>query len=339
MSGRNIVRLVQLVPGASEGQTNSLASGTRPDDRRQTSAVSINGSLDNQNNQLIDGIDNNERAIGTVVRQAVDRRDRRSEGPDQHVHRRGRPHRRRRRQHHHQGGQQRLPRSAFEFARNDKFDERNYFATNVDRSRSSTQNQYGGSLGGPMSHNKTFFFADYERLQRHAGRDHGGHRADGEDARRRLLRAARRRSTIRRCRRACRFRATSSRQLALIADRAELHGAVSAADRRRGWRTTTPARATGRRTRRPPTSASITASTRTIGSSFATRTTVSTRSRRRCFRSVNGIEPGGGGSFPGQNHDRRAHDFGASYAEGVQPVAHRRVPRRLLERQHRVATG
>src|SRR4029453_15310927 len=57
VAGRNFVRLVQLVPGASEGVPNSLASGTRPDDRRQTSAASINGALDNQNNQLIDGMD------------------------------------------------------------------------------------------------------------------------------------------------------------------------------------------------------------------------------------------------------------------------------------------
>jgi hypothetical protein len=67
VNGRNFVRLVQLVPGATEGVPNSLASGTRPDDRRQTSAVSINGALDNQNNQLLDGIDNNERFIGTMV--------------------------------------------------------------------------------------------------------------------------------------------------------------------------------------------------------------------------------------------------------------------------------
>jgi hypothetical protein len=67
VNGRNFVRLVQLVPGATEGVPNSLASGTRPDDRRQTSAISINGALDNQNNQLVDGVDNNERFIGTVI--------------------------------------------------------------------------------------------------------------------------------------------------------------------------------------------------------------------------------------------------------------------------------
>ena len=85
VNGRNLVRLVQLVPGATEGVPNSLASGTRPDDRRQTSAISINGALDNQNNQLIDGIDNNERVHRHDGRQAIDRRHRRGQGADQHV--------------------------------------------------------------------------------------------------------------------------------------------------------------------------------------------------------------------------------------------------------------
>ncbi len=71
--GRNIVRLVQMIPGANEGQVSSLANGTRPDDRRQTSSVSINGTADTQNNQLVDGLDNNERAIGTVgVKPSID---------------------------------------------------------------------------------------------------------------------------------------------------------------------------------------------------------------------------------------------------------------------------
>ena len=46
VNGRNFVRLVQAIPGANEGLPNSLASGTRPDDRRQTSAISINGAGD-----------------------------------------------------------------------------------------------------------------------------------------------------------------------------------------------------------------------------------------------------------------------------------------------------
>src|SRR5262249_30854130 len=57
---RNVIRLVQLIPGANEGAVSSTANGTRPDDRRQSSAVSINAVSDIQNNQLIDGMDNNE---------------------------------------------------------------------------------------------------------------------------------------------------------------------------------------------------------------------------------------------------------------------------------------
>jgi hypothetical protein len=61
--GRNIIRMVQLIPGASEGALSSLANGTRPDERRQTSSVSINGVNDVLNNQLVDGMDNNHQAL------------------------------------------------------------------------------------------------------------------------------------------------------------------------------------------------------------------------------------------------------------------------------------
>jgi hypothetical protein len=161
VAGRNIQRLVQLVPGAFEGQTNSLASGNRPDDRRQTSAVSINGSLDNQNNQLIDGIDNNERAIGTVgVKPSIDAIAEVKVQTSMYNAEVGRT----------AGGVVNIITKAgtndfhgsgFEFVRNDRFDARNFFATGIDKPK-LTQNQYGGSLGGPIVHNKTFFFGDYE---------------------------------------------------------------------------------------------------------------------------------------------------------------------------------
>jgi hypothetical protein len=54
--------------------------------------------------------------------------------------------------------------SLFEFNRNDKFDSRNYFAQTGPKPKLD-QNQYGGSIGGPVKKNKTFFFADYERFQ------------------------------------------------------------------------------------------------------------------------------------------------------------------------------
>src|SRR4029450_9683320 len=66
LNGRNFINLVQVTPGATEGLNNGLASGNRPDDRRQTSSVSMNGQADMMNNQTIDGIDNNERVIGSI---------------------------------------------------------------------------------------------------------------------------------------------------------------------------------------------------------------------------------------------------------------------------------
>jgi outer membrane receptor protein involved in Fe transport len=49
------------------------------------------------------------------------------------------------------------------FARNQRFDARNPLATTKDL---LTQAQYGGSLGGPIIHNRTFLFANFEQTRR-----------------------------------------------------------------------------------------------------------------------------------------------------------------------------
>jgi hypothetical protein len=66
LNGRNYVNLAQLAPGANEGPPNGLSSGGRPDDRRLTSGISVNGQSDTINDWMIDGLDNNERIIGTT---------------------------------------------------------------------------------------------------------------------------------------------------------------------------------------------------------------------------------------------------------------------------------
>jgi hypothetical protein len=166
VNGRNFVRLVQLAPGAHEGLPNSLASGTRPDDRRQTSAISINGALDNQNNQLIDGMDNNERAIGTIgVKPSIDAIAQVKVQTSNYTAETGRT----------AGGvvniltksgTNNFRGSLFEFARNDRFDAKNFFAATKPE---LNQHQYGGSLGGPLRADRTFFFADYEGFQQTQG--------------------------------------------------------------------------------------------------------------------------------------------------------------------------
>jgi hypothetical protein len=67
LNGRNFVVLAQLTAGAAEGEAPGLPSGTRPDDRRLTSAVSVNAQPTSFNNFTIDGMDDNERFIGTVI--------------------------------------------------------------------------------------------------------------------------------------------------------------------------------------------------------------------------------------------------------------------------------
>ena len=164
LNGRNFINLVQVTPGATEGLNNGLASGNRPDDRRQTSSVSVNGQADMMNNQMIDGMDNNERVIGSIgVRPSVDAIQEvsvqtnvftaevgRSAGATVNVITKS--------------GTNQFHGTAFEFFRNDVLNANPYkFGANIPKPKYH-QNQFGGSLGGPIFRDKTFFFADYEGL-------------------------------------------------------------------------------------------------------------------------------------------------------------------------------
>lgn len=164
LNGRNFINLVQVTPGATEGLNNGLASGNRPDDRRQTSSVSVNGQADMMNNQTIDGIDNNERVIGSIgVRPSVDAIQEVSVQTNVFTAEVGRA----------AGaivnvitksGTNQFHGSAYEFFRNDVLNANPYkFGANIPKPK-YRQNQYGGSIGGPIVRDKTFFFADYEGL-------------------------------------------------------------------------------------------------------------------------------------------------------------------------------
>jgi len=57
-------------------------------------------------------------------------------------------------------GTNKLHGSLFEFLRNDALDAANFFSNRAGLAKNSLRfNQYGGSIGGPIVHNKTFFFA------------------------------------------------------------------------------------------------------------------------------------------------------------------------------------
>jgi hypothetical protein len=60
--------------------------------------------------------------------------------------------------------------SAFDFLRNTALDARNYFSPTRGAFR---QNQFGGTFGGPIQHNKIFFFTDYQGTRQTMGVDTG----------------------------------------------------------------------------------------------------------------------------------------------------------------------
>ncbi|MEQ1883739.1 MAG: TonB-dependent receptor [Bryobacteraceae bacterium] len=175
VNGRNFIRLVQLAPGATESVQSSLGGGTRPDDRRQTSTVSANGQNDSANNFLLDGMDNNERAIATIiVKPSIDAQQEVKVETNLYSAESGRA-----------GGAvinvitksgtNKIHGTLFEFLRNDKLDAKDVF--NVPNPSNPLagkmppfrQNQFGGSIGGPIKKDKTFFFVDYEAFRRIRG--------------------------------------------------------------------------------------------------------------------------------------------------------------------------
>jgi len=62
-------------------------------------------------------------------------------------------------------GTNQLHGSAFEFFRNNALDARNYFDNKSLPQNPFHNNQFGGSIGGPIVRDKTFFFLDYEGLR------------------------------------------------------------------------------------------------------------------------------------------------------------------------------
>ena len=67
-------------------------------------------------------------------------------------------------------GENRFHGSAFDFLRNTALDARNYFSPTRGVFR---QNQFGGTFGGPIRHDKLFFFADYQGTRQTQGVDTG----------------------------------------------------------------------------------------------------------------------------------------------------------------------
>jgi len=163
LDGRNFYELSLLVPGAVPPAPGSAGSV------RGDFAFSVNGAREDANNFLLDGVYNVDPKLNTFgVRPSVeairefemltstyDASFGRNPGAQVNVVL--------------NSGSNDFHGSAFEFHRNAALDARNFFAPASEPKPKYIRNQFGGALGGPISHNRTFFFADYEGTRSREG--------------------------------------------------------------------------------------------------------------------------------------------------------------------------
>lgn len=167
---RNFVNLVQVSGGANEGSTNNSASSSRPGAQHQSSAVSLGGQPETTNNSMIDGIDNNDRINSQIaVHPSVEAVDQVRVSASAYPANLG-----------HAGGgvidivsksgTDKLHGSLYEYFRNDLLDAYPFQFGAHNSKPELRQNQFGGSLGGPIVPHKTYFFGDYEGFRLIQGR-------------------------------------------------------------------------------------------------------------------------------------------------------------------------
>ena len=161
LNGRNFLQLAYLSPGVNQGQSGTVQQGGIPENERGNGAIQVNGLMATNNNFLLNGFDNNEQQIGfEVLQPPVDaiqefKVQTNSFGADigkggavVNVVLKS--------------GTNNFHGSLFEFLRNSALDAKNFFDDPASPIAPFKQNQFGGTLGGPIIRNKTFFFVDYQ---------------------------------------------------------------------------------------------------------------------------------------------------------------------------------
>jgi hypothetical protein len=167
LNGRNFVQLATLTPGTTQSTnpnsffTNAASSEAAT---RGAFSLSVGGSREQSTDWLLDGNDNNQLDEGGIAifsdidaiqefkvltyNYSAEYGER--AGPTVLVTTKS--------------GSNQYHGSLFEFLRNTKLDARSYFASEREK---FNLNQFGGSFGGPIKKDKTFFFLDYQaKMQR-----------------------------------------------------------------------------------------------------------------------------------------------------------------------------
>jgi hypothetical protein len=163
LDGRNFLELSLLTPGAAPPAQGSAGSV------RGDFAFNINGSREDANNFLLDGVYNVDPKLNTfgvkppvdairefeVLTSAYDASFGRSAGAQVNIVLKS--------------GTNGFHGTAYEFLRNQVLDARNFFAPSDQPDPRYQRNQFGFSFGGPIVKDRTFFFGDYEGLRSREG--------------------------------------------------------------------------------------------------------------------------------------------------------------------------
>ncbi len=163
LNGRNFSQLGLLQPGVAP-VTSGLKSAGGP--LRAGQAYAVNGLRPESNQFLIDGVENYDSAYaGYVLEPPIDAITEfriltntasaefgHSAGSTTNIVTRS--------------GANQLHGDLYDFLRNDSLDARNFFSQGVEPLK---QNQFGGTLGGPLRRDKTFFFVYYEGFRNRQG--------------------------------------------------------------------------------------------------------------------------------------------------------------------------
>jgi hypothetical protein len=165
LNGRDFAQLARLNPGVAV----SGGGGGQQGGEGNVSGFSSNGQRSTSNNFLVDGTDNNNYFAGEAAQlPSIDSIQEfevqtntfaaeygRSSGSVVNLVTKS--------------GTNLLHGSVYEFLRNDVLDARNYFNDEPFAKSALRLNQFGGTIGGPIIKNRTFFFLNYEGFRRRAG--------------------------------------------------------------------------------------------------------------------------------------------------------------------------
>ena len=178
LNGRNFTSLALLTPGVTRGNSSDSANGAggNAETFRYAdsggAALSVNGLRPQANNFILDGTDNNESLAGTIAFfTPIDATDEfrvstsiapaefgRAGGAivESSI----------------KSGANQIHGSAFDFLRNSEFDanpDYQFLGSGFSPFPNFIRNQFGGSAGLPILHNKLFIFGDYQGLREKTG--------------------------------------------------------------------------------------------------------------------------------------------------------------------------